>query len=346
MSGAVPAPGAPGVRQPSLLADCIALTKPRIISLLLVTTFFPMFLADQGLPSLRLIAWVMVAGYLMAGGANTLNMWFDRDLDTRMTRTQLRPLPAGRMHPTAALALGLALAALAFAIFWFAANPLAAWLALAGLLFYVLVYTMWLKRSSPQNIVIGGAAGAFPPIVGYAAVAGHLDLTALYLFAIVVYWTPPHFWALALVKQGEYARAGVPMMPVVQGERRTKLQMLGYSIMLVPLTLLPALSGPQSWVYAATALLLGGRLIWYCAALFRPAPTTPLAWRLYKYSLLYLFLLFTAMGVDRFVPRPEGWRSGAAYSGRRPIVIAGSTSTNGDDRVKVLVPNPISASTE
>ena len=162
---------------------------------------------------------------------------------------------------------------------------------------------MWLKRSSPQNIVIGGAAGAFPPLVGWAAVTGQIDLAALYLFAIIVYWTPPHFWALALIKKDDYARAGVPMMPVVQGARRTKVQMLAYTIMLVPLTILPWLSGTQGALYAITAALLGARLLWYCLKLLKQVETTstPLAWKMYKYSLAYLALLFVAMGVDRYI---------------------------------------------
>jgi protoheme IX farnesyltransferase len=170
-------------------------------------------------------------------------MWFDRDIDDKMSRTRLRPVPAGRLAPAAALAFGLGLAAFSFAIFWRFANPLSAWLALGGLLFYVLIYTVWLKRSTPQNIVIGGAAGAFPPLVGYAAVAGRLVLSALYLFAIIFYWTPPHFWALALLKKGEYARAGVPMLPVVRGVQETKVQMLIYTLILLPLTICRPSSG-------------------------------------------------------------------------------------------------------
>jgi protoheme IX farnesyltransferase len=205
--------------------------------------------------------------------------------------------------PLAALAFGLGLGVLAFAILWRFANPLSAWLALAGLLFYVFIYTAWLKRSTPQNIVIGGAAGAFPPLVGYAAMAGRLDLTAFYLFAIIFYWTPPHFWALALIKQGDYARAGVPMMPVVRGERDTKMQMLIYTLILLPLTLLPALLGSFGILYAAAAVALGGRFLWYNFKLLRETGVTPTAWKMYKYSLVYLALLFVAMGVDRSLPR-------------------------------------------
>ncbi|MEP6744194.1 MAG: heme o synthase, partial [Gemmatimonadota bacterium] len=235
---------------PSLLADLITLTKPRIISLLLVTTVAPMFITGHGLPSFSLVLWVLLGGYLMAGGANATNMWFDRDIDDLMARTRTRPVPAGRIPSWAALAFGLGLGAAAFWVFWYKVNPLSAWLALAGFLFYSIIYTIWLKRATPQNIVIGGAAGAFPPLVGWAAAAGSLDWTAVILFFIVVYWTPPHFWALALIKQGDYKKAGIPMLPVVRGDHETKLQMLGYTIMLLPLTLLPWLAGELGLVYA------------------------------------------------------------------------------------------------
>jgi protoheme IX farnesyltransferase len=288
--------------RPSLLADLVTLTKPRIISLLLVTTIAPMFCTPAGVPSLTLVGWVTLGGYLMAGGANAINMWFDRDIDDKMTRTRLRPIPSGRMTPAQVLLFGLGLGALAFAIFWTQVNPLSAWLALGGLAFYVLIYTMWLKRSSAQNIVIGGAAGAFPPLVGWASVMGTLDLAALYLFAIIFFWTPPHFWALALIKQGEYGRAGIPMMPVVHGEQRTKIEMLLYTLILLPLTLLPSVIGAFGPFYFVAAALLGAPLVWYCIRLLRkPGPGTA-AWGLYKYSLLYLALLFVAMGVDRALP--------------------------------------------
>jgi protoheme IX farnesyltransferase len=295
----------------ALLRDLISLTKPRVISLLLVTTVAPMFITDRGLPSLALVFWVVVAGFLMAGGANAINMWFDRDIDTRMSRTKLRPIPAGRLPAGAALLFGVTLGAVAFSLFWHFVNPLAGWLALSGLLFYVFIYTMWLKRWSPQNIVIGGAAGAFPPLVGWAAMTGSLDLAALYLFAIIFYWTPPHFWALALIKEQEYARAGVPMMPVVKGAHETKVQMLVYTLMLLPLTILPALAGTQGLFYVIAAILLGARLLWYCLRLLKQESVTPLAWKMYKFSLLYLALLFAAMGVDKHLPfghptvRPE-----------------------------------------
>ena len=285
-----------------VISDLISLTKPRVISLLLLTAVAPMFITDRGLPPLSLVGWVLLGGFLMAGGANSINMWFDRDIDTEMGRTKLRPVPAGRISGGMALLFGITLGAVAFAILWRFANPLAAGLALAGLLFYVFIYTMWLKRWTPQNIVIGGAAGAFPPLVGWAAMTGSLDLSALYLFAIIFYWTPPHFWALALIKEQDYKRAGVPMMPVVKGAHNTKVQMLVYTLMLLPLTLLPALAGTQGVFYAVAAVLLGGRLLWYCLQLLKETSVTPLALKMYKYSLLYLALLFVAMGVDRYLP--------------------------------------------
>jgi heme o synthase len=293
-------------RHPSLLGDLVTLTKPRIISLLLVTTVAPMFITPAGVPPVSLVLWVILGGYLMAGGANAINMWFDRDIDCKMSRTRFRPIPAGRISPPVGLAFGIGLGAVAFAILWYRVNSLSAWLALGGLLFYVFVYTIWLKRSSPQNIVIGGAAGAFPPLVGWTAVTGQLDLAAIYLFAIIFYWTPPHFWALALIKQGEYAKAGVPMMPVARGEQRTKFEMLAYTVILLPLTLMPALFGALGLFYAVAATLLGARLLWYCIQLRRERSTTPTAWRMYRYSLLYLALLFVAMGVDRALPFGHG----------------------------------------
>ncbi len=288
--------------RPSLLADLVTLTKPRIISLLLVTTIAPMFITPAGLPTLALVGWVTLGGYLMAGGANAINMWFDRDIDTRMSRTKTRPIASGRISPAAGLAFGIGLGVIAFAIFWTRVNPLSAWLALAGLLFYVFIYTVWLKRSSPQNIVIGGAAGAFPPLVGWAAMTGSIDLAALYLFAIVFYWTPPHFWALALNKTRDYGNAGVPMMPNVKGVVETKRLMLLYTLMLVPLTIMPALIGLSGVFYGVAATLLGLRFLHLCRKIVKEEGVTPTTWVLYKYSLSYLALLFVAMAVDRWVP--------------------------------------------
>ena len=305
-----PEPAGSERRNPSLASDLITLTKPRIISLLLVTTVAPMFITPAGLPSPALVFWVVLGGYLMAGGANAINMWFDRDIDLKMSRTRLRPIPAGRISPAAGLGFGVGLGLLALGILWFEVNPLSALLALGGLLFYVFIYTVWLKRSSPQNIVIGGAAGAFPPLVGWTAVTGHLDLAAIYLFAIIFYWTPPHFWALALIKRTEYAKAGVPMMPVVKGEQRTKFEMLVYTLILLALTVMPPFFGALGAFYGVVAGLLGARLLWYCVRLLRERSTTPVAWGMYRYSLLYLALLFLAMGVDQALP--FGHRSGAA----------------------------------
>jgi heme o synthase len=284
---------------PGLLRDLVGLTKPRIISLLLLTTVMPMFVA--GRPSWQLVLLVLVGGYLMAGGANAINMYFDRDIDDLMARTRLRPLPSGRMNPQAVLAFGVALATAATYMLARYANVLTAVLALAGFYFYVFVYTRWLKRSTPQNIVIGGAAGAFPPLVGWAAVTGRIELPALYLFAIIFYWTPPHFWALALIKQREYGRAGVPMAPVVWGERATMGEMLSYALILVPLTLLPVALGVFSVWYLAAALILGGVLLRQLFSLRRNASLAADAWRIYRYSLVYLALLFTAMAADRAI---------------------------------------------
>src|SRR3990170_1023293 len=282
--------------QPSLARDLVMLTKPRIISLLLVTTVAPMFVAGD--PNWLLVLIVLLGGYLMAGGANAVNMYLDRDIDVRMARTRLRPIPSGRMGPRAVLAFGVALATAATFLLARFTNTLTAALALAGFYFYVFVYTRWLKRTTPQNIVIGGAAGAFPPLVGWAATTGAIDLTAIYLFLIVFYWTPPHFWALALLKQADYGRAGVPMAPVVWGERETMDQMLWYTILLIALTVLPVAYGAFGAIYLASALALGGALLWGVIRMRRAKPWTAAAWWVYKYSLLYLALLFVAMVID------------------------------------------------
>ena len=264
---AAPRPGRATGGRPSL-ADLVTLTKPRIISLLLVTTVAPMFITPAGLPS--------EPGPLGAGRRLPDGRRGQRD--QHVVRPGHRhpdergpssgPIPAGRISPASGLAFGVALGLAAFAVFWYQVNPLSAWLALGGLLFYVFVYTIWLKRTSPQNIVIGGAAGAFPPLVGWAAMTGRLDLAAVYLFAIIFYWTPPHFWALALIKQADYARAGIPMMPVVRGEARTKYEMLVYTLMLLPLTVMPTLFGALGLFYGVAAALLGAP----AAVVLHPAP--------------------------------------------------------------------------
>ncbi len=244
---------------------------------------------------------MVVGGYLMAGGANAVNMYIDRDIDDRMARTRLRPIPSGRLTPVTVLMFGLALAGAATWLLAQFVNVLTAALALAGFYFYVFVYTRWLKRTTPQNIVIGGAAGAFPPLVGWAAVTGSLDLTALYLFLIVFYWTPPHFWALALLKQADYGRVGVPMAPVVWGERETMDHMLWYMGILLALTILPVTFGALGWIYLVSAVVLGGLLLRGILRMRRARPWNGPAWWVYKYSLLYLALLFTAMAIDRQV---------------------------------------------
>ena len=285
--------------QPSLLSDMVMLTKPRIISLLLVTTIAPMFVA--GNPTWLTVLIVAVGGYLMAGGANAVNMYLDRDIDTRMSRTRLRPIPSGRMGARSVLAFGIALATAATYILARFVNVLTAILALAGFYFYVFVYTRWLKRTTPQNIVIGGAAGAFPPLVGWAAMTGTIDLTAVYLFLIVFYWTPPHFWALALLKQRDYGRAGVPMAPLVWGERETMRQMLWYNVILIALTLLPFTFGAFGVIYLAAAAVLGATLLVGILRIMRTPEWRKPAWQVYKFSLLYLALLFLAMVIDRKV---------------------------------------------
>jgi protoheme IX farnesyltransferase len=275
--------------------DYFALTKPKVQSLLLLTTITTMYVAGD--PSLSLVALTCLGGYLSAGGAGAVNHYYDRDIDRKMARTATRPVAAGRISPNAALAFGLALAVLAFVVLAATVNLLAACLALSGFLGYVLVYTMWLKRSTPQNIVIGGAAGAVPPLVGWAAVTGTLDPTALYLFAIVFYWTPPHFWALSLLMKDEYARVGVPMMPVARGEAETRRLIVLYTGLLVVLTLLPVIFGFFGAIYATAAVLLGAMFLWRAVGLQRSGDRRT-ALKTYLFSLAYLAALFCAMVAD------------------------------------------------
>jgi protoheme IX farnesyltransferase len=278
--------------------DYVTLTKPRIMSLLLVTGAGGMFVGAGGVPRLADLG-AMLAGLALAcGGASALNHVLDRDIDRLMgKRTERRPVAAGRVAPGRALEFGLALSALSFVLLASLLNPLTAALALAGNLFYVLVYTRWQKRWTPQNIVIGGAAGAVPPLVGWAAATGDLTLPSLFLFLVVFVWTPPHFWALALLIRREYERAGVPMLPVARGERETTRQILLYSVGLVAVTLLPPLWSMFGWVYAASAALLGGWFLWQAWQL-RRRPTPRRAALLFHYSLAYLALLFVAMAID------------------------------------------------
>jgi protoheme IX farnesyltransferase len=278
-----------------VLADYVALTKPRVQSLLLLTTAATMYVAGD--PSVATVALTCLGGYLSAGGAGAINHCLDRDIDAQMPRTAGRPVPSGRVRPGAALAFGVVLGAAAFAELALAVNLLAACLALAGFAGYVGVYTLWLKRRTPQNIVIGGAAGAVPPLVGWAAATGRLSGTALYLFAIVFFWTPPHFWALSLLMRSEYERVGVPMLPVVRGERETRRQILLYSILLYAVSQLPFCAGGFGAVYLAASLVLGLAFIGGAWRLVRRADRRA-ALSLYLFSLAYLALLFCAMVAD------------------------------------------------
>jgi protoheme IX farnesyltransferase len=279
----------------SLLADYVALTKPKVQSLLLFTTVTTMYVA--GSPSIGLVLVTCLGGYLSAGGAGAVNHYWDRDIDAQMTRTADRPVPSGRVSPRAALLFGCALAVLSFVELSLTVNVLAASLAAAGFVGYVGVYTVWLKRRTPQNIVIGGAAGAVPPLVGWAAVTGHVSWTAVFLFAIVFYWTPPHFWALSLLMKDEYARVGVPMLPVVRGEHETRRQILLYTLLLYAVTQLPFCVGRFGVAYLIGSMTLGGLFIGGAALLYRRADRRT-ALKLYLFSLLYLALLFAAMVAD------------------------------------------------
>jgi len=279
------------------ISDYVALTKPRIILLLLVITFVPMFLAGDGPPSGWLILWTMVGGFMAAGSANAVNQYIDRDIDHVMVRTRRRPLPGGRMTPGQVLAFGILLCAGSFALLWWQVNLLTALLAFSGFFYYVFIYSASLKRSSTQNIVIGGAAGAVPPLVGWAAVSNEIALLPVLMFLMVFYWTPPHFWALALMRQKEYRAAGVPMLPVIAGERETHRQILLYSVLLLLISVLPVFLQLLGPVYLVLALALNGVFLWQAFAIWRN-PTNANIWRLYKFSLLYLALLFLAMGVD------------------------------------------------
>jgi heme o synthase len=282
-----------GVRQ--VVTDYVTLTKPRVQLLLLLTTVTTMYVAGD--PSVGLVALTVLGGYLSAGGAGAVNHFWDRDIDAAMKRTATRPVPSGRVPAWAALTFGLVLQLLSFVLLATTVNLLSACLALAGFLWYTLVYTMWLKRRTPQNIVIGGAAGAVPPLVGWAAVTGGLDPVAPYLFAIVFFWTPPHFWALSLLMKEEYAAVHVPMMPVVHGEKETRRQVLLYAVLLMFLTLLPVAFGFFGIVYAIAAAALGGAFVVRAYDLYRQADRSS-ALRAYLFSLLYLALLFGAMVLD------------------------------------------------
>jgi heme o synthase len=298
-SGSTQSLEAPALAVPSrtrqLLFDYLELTKPKVQSLLLLTTITTMLVAGE--PSLALIALTCLGGYLSAGGAGAVNHWFDRDIDASMGRTANRPVPAGRVSPTTALSFGCVLAALSFLELSLTVNLLAASLSFVGFLGYVFVYTVWLKRRTPQNIVIGGAAGAIPPLVGWAAVTGTVNGIAVLLFFIVFFWTPPHFWALSLLMKGEYEKVGVPMLPVVRGERETRRQILLYTVLLYAVTQLPFCAGGFGDIYLSASLLLGLGFIAGAVRLYRCADRRS-ALQLYLFSLAYLALLFCAMVAD------------------------------------------------
>ncbi|MDF2095932.1 heme o synthase [Aquibaculum arenosum] len=283
------------------LRDFVALLKPRVMSLVVFSGLAGLLVAPGSLhPFLAAVAVLCIA--VAAGGAGAINMWYDRDIDAVMSRTRARPIVQGRVAPEEALAFGVVLSLFSVMVMGLALNWVAAGLLALANLFYVFVYTVWLKRRTPQNIVIGGAAGAFPPMIGWAAVTGSVSIESLLLFALIFFWTPPHFWALALYRSGDYARAGVPMLPVVAGEGATKRQILLYSLVLLPLAPAPALLGTAGIVYGATALVLGLLFLAGALAVLRApsgADTDRAAKRLFAFSILYLFLLFALLIVDR-----------------------------------------------
>ena len=279
------------------VGDFVALLKPRVMSLVVFTGFAGLLAAPGQLhPLLAAVAVLCIA--VAAGAAGAINMWYDRDIDAVMERTRRRPLPAGRVAPDEALAFGITLSIFSVMLMAVAINWMAAVLLAATNGFYVFVYTIWLKRRTPQNIVIGGAAGAFPPVIGWVAVTGHVDMEALALFLIIFLWTPPHFWALALYRAGDYAKAGVPMLPVVAGAAVTRRQIFAYSVVLVIASLLPTVLGTVGVLYGAVAVVLGCGFIALAFAVLRDTGETA-ARRLFPFSILYLFLLFAALIADR-----------------------------------------------
>jgi protoheme IX farnesyltransferase len=279
------------------VGDFVRLLKPRVMSLVVFTGFIGILVAPVAMhPVLAIVAVLCIA--VAAGAAGAINMWYDRDIDAVMTRTCARPIPAGRVDPSEALAFGIVLSLFAVLLMGLAINWLAAGLLASATLFYVFVYTIWLKRRTPQNIVIGGAAGAFPPMIGWAAATGSLGIEPVALFLLIFMWTPPHFWALALYRTGDYARAGVPMLPVVAGARATKIQMLIYTLALLPVALAPWYFGVTGPVYGVTALLLGLLFVAASIAVWFDR-TDRSARRMFAFSILYLFLLFAVMGLDR-----------------------------------------------
>jgi heme o synthase len=284
----------------STLHDYFELTKPRIIVLLLITTAAAMLMAARGLPPLALTLWTLLGGALAAGSAGALNCVFDADIDQVMRRTMARPIPQGRISPVHATIYAVTLGVAAFAVLYLLVNPLAAWLSLGGNVFYVAIYTMWLKRTTPLNIVIGGAAGAVPPLVGWAAVTGHIGGPALGLFALIFLWTPPHFWSLALMTETDYDKARVPMMPNVAGEERTKREIIYYTILLVVASLLLYPLHVMGALYTAAAAVLGAIFLYDTIRTWKDAGTF-WARRTFKFSLLYLALMCLVMVIDRII---------------------------------------------
>jgi heme o synthase len=300
VASAVPSASSAASSWRQRVAAYVALTKPRIIELLLVTTVPTMVVAERGLPSLWLVVTTVVGGTLAAGGANAINMYVDRDIDTVMRRTRHRPLATGAISPRGALIFAVALEIVAFALLWTAVNLLSAVLASAACLFYVFVYTLWLKRTSSHNIVIGGAAGAVPVLIGWSSVTGRLDWAPLILFGVIFYWTPPHFWALAIRYRDDYAQVDVPMLPVVAGFRPTAVRILLYTLLLVGLTVLFAPVAGMGNVYLASALVLGAVFTALAVRLVQEG-TPQLAMRLFTWSISYITLLFGAMAADELL---------------------------------------------
>jgi protoheme IX farnesyltransferase len=291
-----PAGEAALLREGGRVADFVELLKPRVMSLVVFTGAAGLIVAPGSVhPVLAAVAVLCIA--VGAGASGAINMWYERDIDALMTRTAGRPLPTGRIEPAEALSLGVMLSLFSVMLMGLALNWAAAALLALAIAFYVFVYTIWLKRRTPQNIVIGGAAGAFPPMIGWAAATGEVSLASIALFALIFFWTPPHFWALALVKSGDYARAGVPMLPVVAGARETKRQMLIYTLLLLPIALAPTALGIAGWIYGGAALLLG--LLFVLAAVRVWYDETPRsAWTMFGFSILHLFALFALLIVD------------------------------------------------
>jgi len=277
--------------------DLLQLNKPIIVALLLVTTYAGMIVAGKSIPGLELTIWTMIAGALAAGGSSAVNQYIDRRIDLSMQRTAQRPLPSGRMQPAEALTLGISEIIISFFIYVFFVNLLAAVLAMVGMFYYVVIYSLWLKHATVQNIVIGGGAGAIPPLVGWAAVTGSLNVPALFLFALIFLWTPPHFWALAIVRKNDYARASVPMLPVIKGEKYTRIQIFLYTLQLVILTLVMPLFGLGGSLYFVLALILGGWIL-HSAWMVLKREGNKVAFKMYRYSSMYLVFIFLALVVD------------------------------------------------